>query len=168
MSFIIIGAGSFGGGFSTIPMIEHEIVHVRGWITSEELAELITIAQMTPGPIGVNAATYTGFRIAGVGGAVAATAGFTLPSIVFCSALVWLLIALGNAAWMDTLKKIIQPAVVGLIIAAVMMYGKTAITDTYSAVMASLTFVILAVSRDKIHPILLILCGGIAGVAIYG
>jgi chromate transporter len=123
---------------------------------------------MTPGPIGVNAATYTGFHVAGVWGAAAATVGFTLPSVVFCAALIWLLIAIGSAAWMDTLKKCVQPAVVGLIIAAVMTYGKTAVVDISSAVIAGLIFVILAVSRERVHPVLLILCGGIAGVVIYG
>ena len=165
-SFLIIGAGAFGGGYSTITMIEHEIVTVHGWITSAELSELIAIAQMTPGPIGVNAATYTGFRVAGFWGAAAATAGFTLPSVIFCFALIRLIARAGGAPWMETMRKSVQPAVAGLITAAVLTYGQASVTDAGSAALAALTFAALAVSRDKIHPALLILCGGIAGIFI--
>jgi len=167
-SFLIIGAGTFGGGYTNIMMIEYEIVTVNGWITSAELSELIAIAQMTPGPIGVNAATYTGFTVAGFWGAVIATIGFTLPSIIFCFALIYLLARARGVSWMDKLRTSVKPAVAGLIIAAVLTYGKASVVDTGSAVLAVLTFVILALSKDKVHPVLLILCGGIAGIFVYG
>jgi chromate transporter len=148
-------------------MIEHEIVNVHGWITAAELSELIAIAQMTPGPIGVNAATYAGFRVAGFWGAAAATAGFTLPSVIFCFALIRLFARAGSVPWVETLRKSVQPAVVGLIIAAVLTYSRSAVPDVRSAVFAALTFAVLAVSRDKVHPVALILCGGIAGIFAY-
>ncbi|MCL2220140.1 MAG: chromate transporter [Chitinispirillia bacterium] len=165
-SFFIIGAFAFGGGYSTITMIEHEVVTIHGWITSAELSELIAVAQMTPGPIGVNAATYAGFRVAGLGGAAVATAAFTLPSIIFCSALIRLLARAGSVPWVETLRKSVQPAVAGLIIAAVLAYGRSAIPDAKAVVLAVLTFTVLTVWRDKVHPVLLILCGGAAGIFI--
>jgi chromate transporter len=167
-SFLIIGAGAFGGGYTTITMIEYEIVTVNGWITSTELSELIAIAQMTPGPIGVNAATYTGFSVAGFWGAVIATVGFTLPSIIFCFALIHLLARAGGASWIDKLRRSVKPAVAGLIIAAVLTYGQASVVDVWSAILAALTFAVLALSKDKVHPVLLILCGGVAGIFIWG
>jgi chromate transporter len=166
-SFFIIGAGAFGGGYATITMIEHEAVAVHGWVTPAELSEIIAVAQMTPGAIGVNAATYTGFRVAGFWGAAAATAGFTLPSAIFCFSLIWLLIRVGDVSWMEVLKKSVQPAVAGLIAAAVLTYGKSAVTDVYSVILAVWTFAVLMVSKGKVHPVLLILCGGAVGVLIY-
>ncbi|GBU20405.1 chromate transporter [Fibrobacteres bacterium R8-0-B4] len=166
-SFLIIGVGAYGGGLVTIPMIKHETVTVHGWITASELSELIAVAQMTPGPIGVNAATYTGYRVAGIAGAAAATLGFVIPSLVLCLTLAYILSKFGAVPWMETLKKSVQPAVAGLIIAAVLTYGKAAVTDVWTAVIALAAFVIFILSRDRIHPALLILCGGIVGVFIY-
>lgn len=166
-SFIIVCVGTFGGGMAAIPMIEHEIVTVHGWITSAELSELIAVAQMTPGPIGVNAATYTGYKVAGIAGAAVATAGYTMPSILICLTLVRVLAKLGGVSWVDMLKKSVQPAAAGLIIAAVLTYGKAAVTDLWTAVIAAAAFAVLLLSKDRIHPALLILCGGAVGVFIY-
>jgi chromate transporter len=166
-SFLTIGLGAYGGGVVTIPMIEHEAVAVHGWITASELSELIAVAQMTPGPIGLNAATYTGYKVAGIAGATVATAGFTIPSLVLCLTLAYILSKFGDAPWLEALKKSVQPAVAGLIIAAVLTYGKAAVTDVWTAIIAVAAFAILLLSKDKIHPALLILCGGIAGVFIY-
>jgi chromate transporter len=166
-SFLIIGVGAYGGGLVTIPMIEHQAVTVHGWITASELSELIAVAQMTPGPIGVNAATYTGYRVAGIAGATAATLGFVIPSLVLCLTLAYILSKFGGVSWMEVLKKSVQPAVAGLIIAAVLTYGRAAVTDVRAAVIAAVAFVILLLSKDKIHPALLILCGGAVGVFIY-
>ena len=166
-SFFGIGAAAFGGGIVTIPMIEYELVTVRGWISATELSELIAVAQMTPGPIAVNAATYTGFRVAGFWGAFCATAGVTLPSVILCSALIYFLTRFRHIRWIDTFRKSVQPAVVGLVLATVFIYGKGAVTDIWSAFIAFLTFAALAAFRGKIHPVILIVCGGIAGVVIY-
>jgi len=166
-SFLIIGVGAYGGGLVTIPMIEHQAVTVHEWITASELSELIAVAQMTPGPIGVNAATYTGYRVAGIAGAAAATLGFVIPSLVLCLTLVYILSKFGGVSWMETLKKSVQPAVAGLIIAAMLTYGRAALTDVWSAVIAVAAFAVFVLSKDKIHPALLIILGGFAGVFIY-
>ncbi len=165
-SFMIIGLGAYGGGIATIPMIEHEVVAVHGWVTASELSELIAVAQMTPGPIGLNAATYTGYKVAGIAGAAASTAGFTIPSLVLCLTMAYIISKFGGVPWMEALKKSVQPAVAGLIIAAVLTYGRAAVTDARTAIIAVAAFVVLLLSRDKIHPALLILCGGVVGVFI--
>lgn len=80
--FLRIGAFTFGGGYAMIPLIQKEVVEKKRWISEEDLLEVIAIAESTPGPIAVNAATFVGFRVAGFGGSFFATLGVTLPSFV--------------------------------------------------------------------------------------
>ena len=81
-SFLQIGLFSFGGGYASLPLIEDQVTNFHHWMTVPEFTDLITISQMTPGPIAVNSATFVGIRIAGIPGAVAATAGCVLPSCI--------------------------------------------------------------------------------------
>lgn len=81
-SFLQIGALSFGGGYAAMPLIQNQVVDIHHWLSLEEFADLVTISQMTPGPIAVNAATFVGVKIAGVIGAISATLGCILPSCI--------------------------------------------------------------------------------------
>ena len=86
-SFMQIGLFSIGGGYAAMPLIREQVVTVHGWLTMNEFADLVTIAEMTPGPIAINAATFVGMRVAGVTGVLVATAGNVFPSIVIVSLL---------------------------------------------------------------------------------
>lgn len=90
LSFLQIGCFSVGGGLAALPLIEEQIVSVHHWLTADEFAKLITISEMTPGPIAVNSASFVGARIAGVSGALVATLGCILPSCLIVSILAWL------------------------------------------------------------------------------
>ena len=81
-TFFRIGAFTFGGGYAMVPLIQHEAVEKRKWITDDDILEIIAIAESTPGPIAINAATFVGYRTCGFWGAVCATFGVVLPS--FC------------------------------------------------------------------------------------
>ena len=81
-SFFRIGAFTFGGGYAMIPLIQNEAVERRGWVTDEDILDIIAIAESTPGPIAINSATFVGYRAAGVLGSVCATLGVVLPSFV--------------------------------------------------------------------------------------
>ena len=81
-SFIKIGAFTFGGGYAMIPLMQEETVEKRKWITDKEILEIIAIAESTPGPIAVNAATFIGYKVAGFLGALGATIGVVLPSFL--------------------------------------------------------------------------------------
>ena len=81
-SFLQIGALSFGGGYAAMPLIQEQVVTLHGWLSMEAFTDLVTIAEMTPGPIAVNSATFVGIQIAGPGGAVVATLGCILPSCI--------------------------------------------------------------------------------------
>ena len=82
LSFLQIGAFSFGGGYAALPLIRHQVVEANGWLQLSEFTDLITISQMTPGPIAVNSATFVGIKIAGIPGALIATLGCILPSCI--------------------------------------------------------------------------------------
>ena len=79
LSFLQIGAFSFGGGYAAMPLIQSQVVDHHGWLTMQEFTDLITISQMTPGPIAVNSATFVGIQIAGPLGALVATLGSCRP-----------------------------------------------------------------------------------------
>ncbi len=81
-SFFKIGAFTFGGGYAMVPLIQKEAVEKKGWITDDDILEIIAIAESTPGPIAINSATFVGYRAAGFFGAAAATFGVVLPSFV--------------------------------------------------------------------------------------
>lgn len=80
--FAKIGAFTFGGGYAMISIIDHECVDKKKWITTDEISEVTVIAESTPGPIAINCATYTGYKIAGIKGAIIATLGMILPSFL--------------------------------------------------------------------------------------
>ncbi|MEG0901675.1 MAG: chromate transporter, partial [Clostridia bacterium] len=88
-SFLQVGLFSIGGGYAALPLIQHQVVEAHTWLTMSEFTDLITIAEMTPGPIAVNSATFVGIRIAGVGGALIATLGCILPSMLIVSMLAY-------------------------------------------------------------------------------
>ena len=89
-SFFQIGLFSIGGGYAAMPLIQRQVVELHGWLTMTQFADIMTIAEMTPGPIAINSATFVGMQIAGVSGAIVATLGCILPSCVIVTALAWL------------------------------------------------------------------------------
>ena len=84
-TFFRIGLFTFGGGYAMIPLIQKETVETKKWITDDDILEIVAIAESTPGPIAVNSATFVGYRVAGVFGAIAATLGVVLPSFAAIS-----------------------------------------------------------------------------------
>ncbi len=82
LSFLQIGLFSFGGGYAAMPLIQNQIVTIHSWLSMSEFTDLITISQMTPGPIAINSATFVGIKIAGLPGALIATIGCVLPSCI--------------------------------------------------------------------------------------
>ena len=81
-SFFQVGLFSIGGGYAAMPLIQTQVVDQHAWLTLNEFIDVITISQMTPGPIGINSATFVGIKIAGIGGALVATLGCVLPSCI--------------------------------------------------------------------------------------
>ena len=117
-SFFQICLFSVGGGYAAMPMIEAQAVTLHGWLTTGEFADLVSIAEMTPGPITINAATFVGTRIAGLPGALAATFGSILPSCILVSILAWAYRRWRSLRAVDHVLGALRPVVVALIASA--------------------------------------------------
>ena len=89
-SFLQIGAFSFGGGYAAMPLIQEQVVSQHGWLTLDAFTDLVTISQMTPGPIAINAATFVGTQVAGPIGSIVATLGCVLPSCIIVTLLAFI------------------------------------------------------------------------------
>lgn len=116
--FLKVGAFGFGGGYAVLPLIESEIVDANHWLTTQEFTDLITISQMTPGPIAINSATFVGTRVAGVGGALAATLGSVFPSIIIVTTIATIYFKYRNLDALQAVLTSLRPAVVALIATA--------------------------------------------------
>ena len=117
-SFLQIGMFSFGGGYAAMPLIQGQVVKAHAWLSMAEFTDLITISQMTPGPIAVNSATFVGLKIAGVLGAFAATLGCILPSCIIVTIIARLYLKYRKLSMLQGVLKSLRPAVVAMIGAA--------------------------------------------------
>lgn len=118
LAFLKIGAFSFGGGYAAMPLIQAQVIDRYGWLTISEFSDLVTIAEMTPGPIAVNSATFVGNQIAGIPGALTATAGCILPSCLFVTSLAWLYQKYRRMSLLQGILSSLRPAVVAMIFTA--------------------------------------------------
>ena len=117
-SFLQIGLFSIGGGYAAIPLIQAQVVQNHAWLNMSEFTDLITIAEMTPGPIAVNSATFVGIRIAGIPGALIATFGCILPSLFIVSLLTFIYYRYKKLSVLQSVLASLRPAVVALIASA--------------------------------------------------
>ena len=115
LSFLQIGALSFGGGYAAMPLIQEQVVTLHGWLSMGSFTDLITIAEMTPGPIAVNSATFVGMQIAGGFGAVVATLGCILPSCIVVTLLAHVYMKYRNMSLLQGTLASLRPAVVAMI-----------------------------------------------------
>src|SRR5699024_6322295 len=118
VSFLQIGLFSFGGGYAAMPLIHHQVVTQHGWLSMSEFTDLITISQMTPGPIAINSATFVGVKIAGIWGAAVATLGCILPSCIIVTVIARLYLKYRNMAMLQGVLNSLRPAVVAMIASA--------------------------------------------------
>lgn len=118
LSFLQIGLFSFGGGYAAMPLIQGQVVKAHQWMTISEFTDLITISQMTPGPIAVNSATFVGIKIAGIPGALVATLGCILPSCIIVTILARLYLRYRKMDLLQGILGTLRPAVVALIASA--------------------------------------------------
>ncbi len=118
ISFIQVGLFSVGGGYAAIPLIQEQVVNTHKLLTMAEFTDLITIAEMTPGPISINSATFVGQRVYGTLGAVICTLGVILPSFIICLTLAYFYYKYKNFSGVQTVLGALRPAVVALIASA--------------------------------------------------
>ncbi len=118
LAFLQIGAFSFGGGYAAMPLIQAQVIDTYHWLTVADFTDLVTIAEMTPGPIAINAATFVGNQAGGIPGALVATVGVILPSCIFVTILAFLYQRYRKMAMMQGILATLRPAVVSMILAA--------------------------------------------------
>ena len=143
ISFLKIGLFSFGGGYAALPLIQQEVVTQNGWLGVSEFNDLITISQMTPGPIALNSATFVGQRVAGFPGSLAATIGCILPSAIIVGALSYFYKKYKDLDLMTEVLKFLRPAIVVMILIAGLDILKTALFDVKAIAIANLDFKML-------------------------
>ncbi len=165
-SFFKIGLFGFGGGYAIIPLIQHEI-EIHNWLNEGEFTDIIAISQMTPGPIGINSATYVGYMAAGnVFGSALATFAICLPSFIIMLTLSRFFFKYQNNAYISSVFIFLRPLVVGLIGAAALMLMNNENFIDYKSFLIFLG-AFIATFYFKLHPILLIILAGFAGFLLY-
>ncbi|WP_124058978.1 chromate transporter [Vaginisenegalia massiliensis] len=118
IAFLQIGAFSFGGGYAALPLLQNQVVTIHGWLSVEEFNHLVTISQMTPGPIAINSATFIGIRVAGPLGAVVATTASVLPSCILVTLITFLYVKYKDISLLQSVLSVLRPAVIALIAGA--------------------------------------------------
>ena len=118
LTFLKIGLFTFGGGYAMIPLIQRETVDHKKWISDKDILDIVAIAESTPGPIAINAATFIGYRVGGFWGAMAATVGVVLPSFTIIAAISYVLAAFQNVVWIQYAFNGIRAGVLALIVKA--------------------------------------------------
>lgn len=177
-SFFQIGAFSFGGGMAAIPLIQEQVVNGHGWLTLTEFTDLITIAEMTPGPIAINSATFVGIQVAGIPGALIASFGCILPSCVIVLTLAWLYSKFKEIFVLQGALTGLRPAVVALIgsagvsILILALFGENGFSTNLDSINYISAFLFLAgffVLRKwkSTNPILVMVGCGIVGGCMY-
>ena len=167
LSYLKIGFFGFGGGYAMLSLIHSEVVVRNGWITNSEFTDIVAISQMTPGPIGVNGATFFGYRLAGVPGAVAASALLLLPGSLLMYAALRSLEKFSEVRFVKGVLCGARPASVALMLSALLVFASqsVALGGISSAVIAAAAF--LAVWRKWLSPVPVIALSAFAACAAH-
>ncbi|MBR3604006.1 MAG: chromate transporter [Elusimicrobiaceae bacterium] len=166
-TFFKIGLFNFGGGYPMISFIQNEVVLKYGWLSNGEFTDIVAVSQMTPGPVGINMATYTGYAATDtVWGAFLATFAVCLPSFIVMILVARYFLKYQDKPAVQAVFKGLRPAIIGLIAAAALVLcdGQNFI-DNKSYLIFIISFRLLL--RFKLHPIGLICLAGITGIIFY-
>ena len=176
-AFIQVGLFSVGGGYAAIPLIQEQIVNIHKLMTLEEFSDLITVAEMTPGPISINSATFVGMRIAGIPGVLLCSIGCIIPSFFICLMLAHFYYKYRTVSGVQIVLGAMRPAVVALIGSAgasILMLGlfqaelKEIVLSNIRIVELIIFVVALFLLRKfKVNAITIILGSGVVGTIIY-
>lgn len=181
LTFLKIGVFSFGGGLATIALIQHDVVEEQGWLTSQEFTDIVATSQITPGPVGINTATYTGYTAIvnagysewmGILGAFIASFSVILIPVILMLLVSKFLLKHKDNRTITTTMSVLRLAVVGLVAAAALLLVTP---ETFGNVSPQLwisigifAVVFIASLKFKASPILLILLSGVVGGIVYG
>lgn len=176
-SFLKIGLFSFGGGYAAMPLIQEQVVSTHNWLSMAEFTDLITISQMTPGPIAINSATFVGIKIAGIPGALVSTAGCILPSCIIVLMIAKLYMKYRGMHMLQGILNSLRPAVVAMIASAGISVLITALWGSAELIsLAGINWVLAAIfvlcvvllRKFRMNPILVMVLAGVvkAGLSV--
>ena len=176
-SFFQIGCFSSGGGYAAMPLIQEQVVDLHPWLTMTQFADIMTIAEMTPGPIAINAAAFVGIQTAGLPGALVATIGCVFPSCVIVLVLAYIYYRFRGLTIVQGILAGLRPAVIAMIASAglslleMALYGqRTLPPDVWNVNLISVVIFaagLLALRRWKTGPIAVMAGAGAAGILLY-
>lgn len=170
MAFFQVGLFSFGGGYAAMPLISSQVVEKYGWLSATDFADLVTISQMTPGPIAINAATFVGNQLAGIPGAIVATIGVVAPSCILVTVIAVLYNKYKELPLLKDSLMVLRPAVVSMILVAgliilvpaIFKSGNISFADGNFSVRPFVLFAgsVFALKKFKLDPIIvMVACG---------
>lgn len=159
-SFLKVGAFTFGGGYAMIPVIQHEVITKRKWLTEREFSDLLTLAQAAPGPISLNTAVFVGYKQRNYLGALAAIVGVVIPSFVIILLVAMFFVNIRHNHWVDAAFRGMRPAVVALIIAPIVGLMKGMRWWMVSVALATA----VVVWHFGLSPVWFLIGGAVAGV----
>lgn len=176
-AFMQVGLFSVGGGYAAIPLIQEQIVNIHKLMTMEEFTDLITVAEMTPGPISINSATFVGMRIAGIPGVLICTVGCIIPSFCICLTLAHFYYKYRTVSGVQVVLGSLRPAVVALIASAgasILMLGlfqaelgDIILREIRVAELVIFVLSLLVLRKFKVSAITIILGSGVVGTIVY-
>lgn len=166
ITFIKIGAFTFGGGYAMVPLIQRETVEKKKWINDDDILEIVAIAESTPGPIAVNSATFVGYKTAGVLGAAAATIGVVLPSFTIIYFISFVIDKFENNTAVKYAFSGIRAGVLALIIKALWTMSKKSAKNIISFIITAFAFIFAALNINVIYIILACAVTGIVSSLI--
>lgn len=175
LTFFVIGTFTIGGGYAMLSLIQHQVVTEHLWLSGNEFTDIVAISQMTPGPIGINCATYVGYNVLAASGAshfvcvigsFTATAAVVLPSFLIVLAMCRMYERFRSNRTFLAVMTSLKPAVAGLIgAAAILLVTKDNFPDYTSWILFAASFILAYFIR--LNPILIIILGGVAGFLLY-
>ena len=171
-SFFKIGLFSFGGGYAMLPLIQKEIEY-HNWLTAQQFVDIIAVAESTPGPVAINAATFIGFKTGGFFGSLVSTIGVCLPAFILVVIITKIAEKHKEHPIMKGVLKGVRPVVISLISLAAIFVGRTVLIspagylgiDWISVAIALVGF--FAMIRFKIHPVILVVLSAFIGIFVY-
>ncbi|MFA6772688.1 putative chromate transport protein [bioreactor metagenome] len=172
ISFFQVGLFSIGGGYAAMPLIQAQTVDIHSWLTAVEFANLVTIAEMTPGPIAINSATFVGMKVAGIPGVVVATLGNILPSVIIMLILARLYEKYSKQTLLKRVLEGVRPVVVSAIFVAGISLLQLALSsftapDLFAAGIFLVAFIAMNNKKVPLGPIILLILGAFAGIGRY-
>ena len=165
ITFFKIGLFTIGGGYAMIPIIQQEVAERKRWMSDEEFLDAISLTNSLPGPLAVNAATFVGYRVKGVAGAVTSAIGVAAPSVIIILLIAMVFRTIMEYAAVQHFFEGVRPAVAALIFYSVIKLGKSVkVTKQLNWLMA--VFAFFAIALFGLHPIAVIVCAALYGIFV--